>query len=748
MVGIDIRLDAMSRFLGALSIGKTGRAYIVAKTGEMIAGPDPTHILHDQDGKLAPAKVAEVGDANLTASWDHYRVEGAGTRVIDLQGERLISIATPLISNGEDWLLVISVPEAEFSGFVSVNSRRAALLSLVVAALAIGLAALLVRQGLRTDRADRAVAERSEAVRQQSNAFARLALEAGQFEPDGTPPKALIETLAEATGARRAGLWRLLAGGHVLRCEDSFEPASGGHTAGVELSRQEVPAFIAALVAGEEIDAPDARRDRRTSALHGSLMAPFGTSAVFAVPVMQAATRTRIVLGLLLLEDARRDPAARDIARACATLVALRAPAELPAAAIVPATAASPTEQPGDDHGLDTALGPAPKDLAVANYARASVMVLRLPELAMARAAAEDASGPPLAHRVACAARDIAALHAIPYVKMLGATVVAASGHAATSSAAATDAALRLADTAIALREVCANLFGSEDAAEFGIGLDAGLVLGGMLGATDDPAAANGGLFNLWGDAVRNADAMAASAPAGGIQASERAYALLRKSFLFRPRGLFTDPAWATPAATSWPAAYDAPPRIGRDRRSDPAAPLLHLTTGRPVLGRAVGRRAARHLAPHPAQNLPYRADPHRRRLPRHHRRHRSRHRAGPRVRGAILAPHRRAGRPDRPHPGRRPGAGNNPTPHRHHPARPRRHGRGGRNRHPVHRGRTGHPARRRVRSLPIRGAAPRLRLRLGGLHLGRGVRLADLGERLHHRQPGRRRQPIHLRLP
>jgi adenylate cyclase len=568
IVGVDIRLDAISRFLGGLAIGRTGRAYIVAKSGEMIAGPDPTRILRLHDGKLSPARIDEVGDANLAASWDHYRVNGPGTRVIEAGGQRLISIVTPLLNDtqardgqtrdGQDWQLLITVPEEEFSGFVTANSRQAALLTLIVVALAAGLAVLLVRQGLRADRADRAVAERSEAVRMQSAAFARMATETGMFDAAGTPPAALTETLAEATGARRASIWRLLDGGQVLRCEDSFEPATGGHVAGLELSRQEVPALIDALARGEEIDASDARHDRRTAALHITLMAPLGTVGLFAVPVMRAGPgpAERTAAGVVVLEDARRDPAARDITRACATLVALRTPAlapsgvALPAVPLEPAMAADSGVEPeiadaagpsvDDGRGLDAALiayGVAGAGFAAQAHARVAILVLRLPEAVIAQAAPADLGAPAasLAHRIACAAQDIAAANDIPYMKMLGASIVAAAGYDG-GDAASAEAIVRLADTAIALREHCAELFdGIEGPSEFGLGLDAGLALSGMLGAAP-------GLFNLWGEAMRGAEALAGSAPDGVIQASDQAYLMLRQDFLFRPRGRFHRP--------------------------------------------------------------------------------------------------------------------------------------------------------------------------------------------------------------
>jgi adenylate cyclase len=523
VLGVDISLDAISRFLSSLSIGRTGRAYIATKNGEMIAGPDPSHILTTKDGTLVPARIDTVGDPQLAASWDHFRAQGPGERVIESGGRKLISIVTPLAGNSQGWLLFITVPEDEFSGFLTVNSQHAALLSLVVVALAMGLAILLVRQGLRADRAARAVAERSAAVRQQSAAFARLATEVGMFDAAGKPPIALTETLAEATGARRAGIWRLSGDGHVLRCEDSYEPVTGGHVAGLELSQQEVPALIKALTAGTTIDVPDARRDRITAALHGSFMAPLGSVALFAVPVTQAGRP----VGLVMLEDARRDPAAMDFTRACATLVGLGAPPIHNETDVAPRvtspTAETAPDRAMDEQGLDPRLGGFAG--TEGSRSRAVVLVLRLPDAAEA-----------FAREIAGAVQRITTSQGVPYAKMLGTTIVAAAGYDAVTEADLTAAAIRLAETAIALREHCSNLFeADESGTAFGLGLDAGPVLGCVMGTEPN-------VFNLWGDVVFGATTLATSAPPDSIQVSELAYRLLRQGFLFRPRGLFHRP--------------------------------------------------------------------------------------------------------------------------------------------------------------------------------------------------------------
>jgi adenylate cyclase len=235
-------------------------------------------------------------------------------------------------------------------------------------------------------------------------------------------------------------------------------------------------------------------------------------------------------VGMVTLEDARRDLAGIDFARACATLVGLGAPDALAppsvaeaAPASVAAGLAAEAEPLLDGHGLDPAL--AASGIVDEIHPRAVVLVLRLPDV-------EEA----LTHQVACAAQEIAAEHGISYVKMLGSTIVAATGYGIATGPALADAATRLADTAIALRKRCSLLFeDADDQAAFSMGLDVGTILGARLGSAP-------GVFNLWGEVMQGAGALASSAPTETIQTSEQAYLLLRQNFLFRPRGLFHRP--------------------------------------------------------------------------------------------------------------------------------------------------------------------------------------------------------------
>ncbi len=424
---------------------------------------------------------------------------------------------------------MIVVPEDDFVGFVARNNRKALVMSLVIVAVATLLASLLVRQGLRADRNARLLLERQSVIPRQSGAFASLASDASLFDPEQSlPSRTLTETLANVTDARRASIWALQDGGPILRCEDSFDRETGGHVDGLELHRDELPELFSHLLAGEEIEVADAARDRRTMELHQVLSA-FGTRALLAMPVR----RNDRIVGSVWLEDAPGTAGSRDFVRAVANMVALRlADASIAPVAREPGAIGKPITAPETVvRNFAADLRPAeidPSALHAEIYPGMAVMVLRFTD---AMAMAVRLSGVPrcISDEIGCALQQIATDNGIPYLKLAGHEIVAAAGFNPADSGAATV----IADMALAIRDRCIALFEeSERSHAFQIGIDCSLAIGGAVG--NEPR-----VFNLWGDAVHIAGAMAASALPGTVQATEAAYQRLREDFLFRPRGRF-----------------------------------------------------------------------------------------------------------------------------------------------------------------------------------------------------------------
>jgi adenylate cyclase len=529
LFGVDITLDALSHFLASLGIGRTGRAVIIDDAGQLIAAPQGSAMLREINGELAAPRVDELGDEALTHAYDRFRIEGAGHRVIEVGGLRYISAVTPIKGAGSSWSTMIVVPEDDFIGFVASNNRKALVMSLAIVALAMLLASLLVRQGLRADRNARLLLERQSAIARQSGAFASLASDASLFDPaQSLQSRTLTETLANVTDARRASIWALQDGGRILRCDDSFDRETGGHVDGLQLHRDELPGVFTLLLSGEEIAAADAARDRRTMELH-QILSAFGTRAFLAMPVR----RKDRVIGSVWLEDAPGNVGSHDFVRAVANMVALRMtdPSIAPVAR-EPGAIGKPITAPETvTRNFATDLRPTeidPSTLHAEIYRGIAVMVLRFTD-AMAMAA--RLSGVPrcISDEIGCALQQIATDNGIPYLKLAGHEIVAAAGFNPADLGAATV----IADMALAARDRCIALFAeSERPREFQIGIDCSLAIGAAIGS--EPR-----VFNLWGDAVHIAGAMAVSAPPGTVQVTEAAYQRLREDFLFRPRGSF-----------------------------------------------------------------------------------------------------------------------------------------------------------------------------------------------------------------
>jgi class 3 adenylate cyclase len=171
------------------------------------------------------------------------------------------------------------------------------------------------------------------------------------------------------------------------------------------------------------------------------------------------------------------------------------------------------------------------EELAAEVHPGVAVLVLRLGDpLALARRA-EGGAPVPLIARVTAELQAGAREHAVDYLKLMGESAVAAAG--LRPEERDEPALARLARLALALRASCLDAFeAASQAPDFRLGLHSGVAIGNAVG--ERPR-----IFNLWGDAVRTAEQMAASAPPGAIQATESVQHMLRAGFLFRPRGAF-----------------------------------------------------------------------------------------------------------------------------------------------------------------------------------------------------------------
>ena len=559
VVGADVTLDSISRFLDTLTVGKTGLALIIDDQGQLIAHPKAELIREGADGKLRLTQIGDLSDPVVHRAFDRYRVQGHGRRDFDLDGRRYISSVTSLNHLLQrDWSVLLVVPEDDFVGFVVDNVSKTLGMGLSVIALAALLASLLIRQGLRADRDALRILERQAQLDAQGKAFGQLAaVQSSLFDTHNPQASAaLTEAVRHATQVRRISLWVLNATADALVCIDCFDRDTGGHTQGTRLSKANHADLFAALNACESLDPVDASGDPRLTPLHHQYLAPLGCRALLAMPICVAGRAS----GALWLEDdgTRREWPGHVVsfARAVANLLAIRqasfgasakpspdidldADSPRPAPPTRPRVAKLSTPY-GDD--FDTSLG---RRRAAAFNARLAtradgeggpraemldslaVMSLRLTDAA---ALAEPADSDAKETTVAFLLRELqlaAGRHEIGYLKFLSDQMIASIDPNEDP-----DRGLQqIVEFAMDAKTICETVLSRHHAPyAFRIGIDLGPAIGSLVGHEHRS-------FAFWGEAVRMAGSMADTALPGTIQVTESVYQRLKAHYLFQLRG-------------------------------------------------------------------------------------------------------------------------------------------------------------------------------------------------------------------
>lgn len=558
--GVDIRLDALGEFLSRLEVGQRGQAIIIDRDGRIVAHPNPAMAMRDEGGTLRRPRLDELGDPVLARAYGLSRINGHGRFSVEIGEERMIIILSPMRAAGDgSWSILITAPESDFIGFVTRTGRITSGAGLLVIVLALALAALLIRQGLRADAMERTLERRTQAMAAQAQALSRLGRSPAVHDPTRDEGLELLTaTLAETLRARRASFWRAAPAREGLICEDIYDRAAETHGHGMRLPRAAYPQLLAALARGEVFEVAEAEADPRTAELAPTLLAEAGARSLLCVPAMRGV----VLAGALLVEDREASlvplaeasgfalaiasiavsrmtaaETARSAAQALAAGEARRAATSLSPPASLPAPPTATTLGDGllSDRAEAVAGAPAAArplnqpGLAAELFPAVTVLVLTLEEDAPLAAPVAEAGGPTLADRVVQLAQECAARHGIAYLRVMGPAVMLADGFGERAEAAPSV----LAELALDLAERCAELFASLDlASAFRIGIDTGPAVGAAVGSVRRT-------YNLWGEAVRGAEVMAETAPLGTVQVSEAVHRRTEEQLLVRPRGRF-----------------------------------------------------------------------------------------------------------------------------------------------------------------------------------------------------------------
>jgi signal transduction histidine kinase/CheY-like chemotaxis protein len=145
-----LRLDHIGQFLNSLKIGKSGQAFIIERNGTLLATSTSEKPFRTKDDKKELFKAEDSVDpyTQYTARYitAHFRelneIKQSYLFNFEIEGKReFIKVLPFQDGKGLDWLIVVVVPEADFTEEIDANTRTTIWLCLaaLVVAVAIGI---------------------------------------------------------------------------------------------------------------------------------------------------------------------------------------------------------------------------------------------------------------------------------------------------------------------------------------------------------------------------------------------------------------------------------------------------------------------------------------------------------------------------------------------------------------------------------------------------------------------------------
>ncbi|PJE32604.1 Sensor histidine kinase TodS [Pseudooceanicola marinus] len=185
VIGVDIEIDEISDFLMRLKIGRSGRAVIINRNGDVIAGQAPDLLKTTAaDGSLRFVKIDEFGDPIARQAFAPLFAGGTGdvteevTTTFTHDGRRFVALAMPILSEALPWTIGVYAPEDDFIAEIKQNRLINIWIAVAVAAVTGGIGLALANS---IHRPVRAFAVRSALINQ------------GEVDPDEPAPRTYRE---------------------------------------------------------------------------------------------------------------------------------------------------------------------------------------------------------------------------------------------------------------------------------------------------------------------------------------------------------------------------------------------------------------------------------------------------------------------------------------------------------------------------------------------------------------------------
>ncbi len=134
---IDLLLSDISNFLKKLDISPNGKAFLIERDGLLIGNSSEAKTYNVAGGETQRLSALNSSDPIIRATAQHLKTEFKGFENIQniqqidfrIDGERQFVQVVPWQDDyGLDWLVVVTIPEADFMGVINANTRNTIML--------------------------------------------------------------------------------------------------------------------------------------------------------------------------------------------------------------------------------------------------------------------------------------------------------------------------------------------------------------------------------------------------------------------------------------------------------------------------------------------------------------------------------------------------------------------------------------------------------------------------------------------
>ncbi|HER62570.1 MAG TPA: PAS domain S-box protein, partial [Desulfobacteraceae bacterium] len=158
IVGVDIEIAELSSFVSKLRVGKSGRAFILHRNGDVIAYPDPGRLIipaSAQEGLRLP-KVEELGSILTQRAYEsiNWQRDKEGELILDEAeiasfkhgNKTYLSMFTPFPEPELPWIIGVYIPEDDYLAAIKSNQLVNIAATVIISVLASILGLMLARK--------------------------------------------------------------------------------------------------------------------------------------------------------------------------------------------------------------------------------------------------------------------------------------------------------------------------------------------------------------------------------------------------------------------------------------------------------------------------------------------------------------------------------------------------------------------------------------------------------------------------